>query len=80
MQKPENHDFIELWVEDDGEIVLCKRPEEYEIFPPIKNLCYSILEMESLAIELHSYGVEKTAIQKAILKVCFENYNEPVRV
>lgn len=86
MKTPVLTDFVELWVEDDGDIILCKRPEPDSGGPvdiimfPSGNLCYGINEMEALFAELSTYGCEKKAMKKAILKVAFEDYNEPVTV
>jgi hypothetical protein len=86
-KQPNPTDYIELWVEDDGDTILCKRQEPGEqngpadeICFPTSNLCYGINELEELASELNSYGCDKEAIKKAILKVSFENYNEEVTV
>jgi hypothetical protein len=84
--KPNPTDYIELWVEDDGDVILCKRPEPQSGGPsepisfPTSNLCYGVNELEELAAELNSYGCDKEAIKKAILAVSFENYNEEVTV
>jgi hypothetical protein len=84
--KPEKTDFIELWVENDSSIILCKRSESEEspvsspiVFPSL-NLCFGIDDMESLYSELSSYGAEKTDIKRAILAVSFAPYNEEITV
>ena len=86
-KQPKPTDYIELWVEDDGDVILCKRQEPQSgngpadpISYPTGNLCYGIGEMEELAAELNGYGCTKEAIKKAILGVSFENYNEEVTV
>jgi hypothetical protein len=85
-RQPNPTDFIELWVEDDGDVILCKRPEPQSgdtadvISFPTSNLCYGVNELEQLAAELNSYGCEEKGIKKAILNVVFEGYNEEVTV
>jgi hypothetical protein len=85
-KQPNSTDYIELWVEDDGDIILCKRQEPQSGGPaedisfPTKNLCYGVTELEELAAELNSYGCDKEVIKKAILEVTFEDYNEQVTV
>ena len=87
-KQPNPTDYIELWVEDDGDTILCKRcppgdqdgPADMIDFPPTSNLCYGVDELEELAAELNSYGCDKEVIKKAILAVSFENYNEEVTV
>ena len=96
MSKPNPTDFIELKVEDDGDVILIKRQEPGDDgpaiaidFPPTKNLCYGITiekncfhnnELKSLEAELLSYGCPKKASQKAILEASFGAYNEEVTV
>ena len=85
-KQPNPTDYIELWVEDDGDIILCKRPElqfggPSEIISfPTSNLCYGVNELDDLAAELNSCGCEKEAIKKAILEVTFREYNEEITV
>ena len=85
-KQPKPTDFIELWVEDDGDIILCKRQEPQSGGPaepisfPTSNLCYGVTELEELFIELNSYGCNKEASKKAILEVSFGDYNEEVTV
>ena len=77
-KQPQSTDYIELWVEDDGDIILCKRSQSGG--RATNNLCYGVGALEELAAELNSYGCEKKAIKKAILAVSFEEYNEEVTV
>jgi hypothetical protein len=78
------HDFIELQVESDGDVILIKRCEPGEqdgpassvIAFPTDNLCYGINELEALQTELISYGCEDETVKRALREVTEGAYNE----
>jgi hypothetical protein len=78
--------YIELWVEDDGDTILCLRQEPESGGPasvielPSTNLCYGVNELEELKSELISYGCDETMIDRAIKEVTEGSYNEEVIV
>lgn len=80
-------DYIELWVEDDGDTILCKRQEPQSGGPaepisfPTSNLCYGVNELEELKAELVSYGCrDEATIDRAIKEAVEGPYNEETTV
>jgi hypothetical protein len=76
-------DYIELWVEDDGDTILCLRQEPQSEGPgnaiefPSRNLCYGSSELEELKAELVSYGCwDNATIDRAIKEAAEGPYNE----
>lgn len=81
--QPKPTDYIELWVEDDGDTILCKRQEPQSGGPaePISfltsNLCFGVNELEELKAELVSYGCwDEATIDRAIKETLDGAYNE----
>jgi hypothetical protein len=87
-KKRESTDYIELWVEEDGDTIICKRhgpgeqdgPADAIDFPPTQNLCYGINELDALKAELQTYGCDDAAIARAFRELHTEGYNEQVKV
>lgn len=80
-------DYIELWVEEDGDTILCLRQEpqsgveSWGVGGSMKNLCYGSTELEELKAELVSYGCrDEATIDRAIKEAAEGPYNEEVTV
>ena len=80
-------DYIELWVEEDGDTILCLRQEPESGGPgeaiefPSRNLCYGSTDLEELKAELTGYGCwDETTIDRAIKETAEGPYNEETLV